>query len=53
MPEPQIATDPHGIVHNLADDHMTVCGRNADGWSRAVTIPYLAGLYIGCGDCDA
>lgn len=53
MADPQIATDPRGIVHKLAENGMTVCGRNTIGWSRTVTLPYLTGLYVGCEECHA
>jgi hypothetical protein len=53
---PETVTDPGGTVHVLIPSHrqsVTVCGQNADGWSRAVTIAQVAGLVLKCEACDA
>ena len=47
----ETATGPDGVVHQL-DGQMTKCGKNAAGWSRAVTGLQLAGLVIFCPDCE-
>lgn len=45
-----IATDPAGVVHGRVGD-MTLCGRSAFGWSRAVTPAIEMGLVAWCEAC--
>jgi hypothetical protein len=53
------ATDPQtGIIHDLADRDSraplqvrTLCGKDARGWSTAVTLPQTLGLALFCEDC--
>jgi hypothetical protein len=44
------ATDHDGVVHQL-NGNVTLCGRDATGWSRAVTKFQAAGLVIFCEAC--
>ena len=44
------ATDNDGIVHQL-NGNVTLCGRDATGWSRAVTQLQSMGLVIFCEEC--
>jgi hypothetical protein len=48
----ETATAPDGVVHVLTPDlSATVCGQDARGWSRAITIAQLAGLVLHCEAC--
>lgn len=45
------ATDPAtGIVHELAGN-VTLCGKDATSWSRAVTEAQQKGLVLFCDPC--
>jgi hypothetical protein len=50
MSSTSTATDNDGIVHQL-DGNVTLCGRDATGWSRTVTQLQAAGLVIFCEAC--
>ena len=47
----ETATDPNGIIHKLDAAGTTLCGRDAAGWSRAVTVAQLTGLALFCEAC--
>ena len=51
---PETATDPAGVVHTLMPPPSTetVCGQNANSWSRAITVAQLAGLVLLCEACN-